>query len=217
MPTTFTTLPLEVRNEIYTFVFDHDRLSPCDNAPLCKAFQYEHSPDGHWPWVRELHPQQTLALLSVSQQISDEAAAYFYGNTIFYGYWPLIAAFVKGIGAQRRNMIRRIEIDWKQSLFKDDENLDMLAELTGLQTVHMYAITKDFTHLQNDTIPGCISGLVGKVDIGISVFTSGECLSDTIPPVQQLYTDENTWSCARNTAQWTCGEPIRGTFPKSSG
>ena len=176
MATTFTTLPLEVRNEIYTFVFDHDRLSPRDSAPgrLCKSFQYEHSDGGFWGWVRDLLPQQTLALLSVNQQISDEAAAHFYGKTTFYGNWPLIAAFVKGIGAQRRNMIRNIEIDCGQSLFKDDENLDMLAGLTNLRTVDIYANSTDFPHLQNDAIPGCILGLVEKVDIDISVYIYGE-------------------------------------------
>ena len=211
MPTTFTTLPLEVRNEIYTFVFDHDRLSPSDSAPgrLCKSFEYEHTPRGCRPWVTDLPPQQILALLSVNQQVSDEAAAYFYGKTIFYGDWPLIAAFVKGIGAQRRNMITRIRIDCKQSLFKDDENLDMLAELPKLRTVRIYAITADFTHLKNDAIPGCISGLVGKADIDISTYTFDDCLRDTKSPVGQLYSNGYTWRCARNTAQWTVGEPIR--------
>ena len=163
-------------------------------------------------WGEYLFPELNLALLSVSQQISHEAAAYFYGKTIFQGTWPLIAAFVKGIGAQRRNMIRTIRLNWEQSLFKDDESLDMLAELKSLRTVHIYGITTDFTQLQNDTVPGCISGLVGKVDIDISVYTSGDGLSDTIPPVQQIYSEEHTWSCARNTAQWTCREPFRCTF-----
>ena len=215
MPTTFTTLPLEVRNDIYSFVFDHGCLTPLEDAPWgwYKSFQCisgHREPD---PGTEYLFPQQILALLSVSQQVSDEAAAYFYGKTIFEGTWPLIAAFVKGIGAQRRNMIRTIVINWHQSLFKDDESLDMLAELTSLRTVHIYGITTDFTHLQNEAIPGCILGLVGKVDIDISVYTSGDCLSDTIPVIHQIYSDEHTWSCARNTAQWTCGEPIRCTIP----
>ena len=215
MPTTLTTLPLEVRNEIYAFVFDHDRLTPRDDTPgrLCKSFQCEQGQSGPYPWGEDLLSQQNLALLSVSQQISHEAAAYFYGKTIFQGTWPLIAAFVKGIGAQRRNLIRTIEIDWEQSLFEDDESLDMLAELTSLRTVHIYGIAMDLTHLQNNTIPGCILGLVGKVVIDISITVCGHCLSDSIPPVHQLYSDEYTWSCARNTAQWTSGEPIRCTFP----
>ena len=203
MPTTLTTLPLEVRNEIYTFVFDHDRLR-LRGRPR-KFFQYDHS---HGPYKR-LAPQQTLALLSVSQQLSDEAAAYFYGKTIFRGTWPLIAAFVKGIGAQRRHMIRRVEIDGELSSFEDDESLDMLAELTSLRTVHIRAFTSDFTRLQNKLIQRRILGLAGKVDINVCAIISGDCLSDTIPPVHQLYSDEYTWSCARNTAQWTSGGPIR--------
>ena len=215
MPTTLTTLPLEVRNEIYAFVFDHDRLTPRNDTPgrLCKSFQFEQGQSGPYPWGEDNLPQQNLALLSVSQEISHEAVAYFYGKTIFQGSWPLIAAFVKGIGAQRRNMIRTIEIDWEQSLFENDENFDMLAELTNLRTVHIYGISTDFPHLQNNTIPGCILGLVGKVDIDISVYTYGDCFSDTIPPVHQLYSDQYTWSCAKNSSQWTGGEPIRCTFP----
>lgn len=213
MPTILTTLPLEVRNEIYKFVFDHDHLSPHANWGPCKSFRFELGHGSPWPLANDVLAQQILALLSVSQQVSDEAAAYFYGKTVFYGNWPLIAAFVKGIGAQRRNMIRRIEIDCEKSSFKDDENFEMLAELASLRTVHLCAISKDFTPLQNDTIPGCILGLVGKVDIDITVYTYGEYLSDTIPPGQQHYREEYTWSCARNTAQWTCGESIRCTAP----
>ncbi|KAM0799011.1 hypothetical protein BDR22DRAFT_822922 [Usnea florida] len=211
MPRTFTTLPLEVRNEIYAFVFDHDRLTPRDGSPgrLCKSFEYA---QGQNAGGEDLLPQQNLALLSVSQQISHEAAAYFYGKTIFRGTWYVIAPFINGIGVQRRNMIRTIELFWRQSLFEGDESPDMLAELTSLRTVHIYGLSTDFTHLQDNLIPECVSGLVGKVDINISVNVYGNCLSDSIPPVLQMYVDEYTWSCARNTAQWTGGEPIRCTF-----
>ena len=215
MPTTLTTLPLEVRNEIYAFVFDHGLLTlrADDRGRLCKFLQYEQGPSGPYHWGEDLPPQKNLALLSVSQQVSHEAAAYFYGKTIFHGTWPLIAAFVKGISAQRRNLIRTIELDWEQSLFEDDESFNMLAESTCLRTVHIYAIATDLTRLQNNTFPGCISGLVGKVDIDISVNVCRHRLSDTIPPVHQLYSDTYTWSCARDTAQWTAGEPIRCTYP----
>ena len=215
MPTILTTLPLEVRNEIYAIVFDHECLTPLDDTSgrRCKSFQYEQGQTGPFPWGEDLLPQQILALLSVSRQISHEAAAYFYDKTIFKGDWPIIAAFVKGIGAQRRNMIRTIEIDWEQSLFEVDESLDMLAELTSLRTVHIYGPTTDFKQLQEKLIPECVSGLVGKVDINVSVNVYGECMSDDIPPIHQMYSDEYTWSCARDTAQWTGGEPIRCTFP----
>ena len=211
MPTTLTTLPLEVRNEIYSFVFDYGHLTVRDDDPGCllRTFRYEYSYSGSHPWGKHFYPQQILALLSVSQQLSDEAAAYFYGKTIFRGTWPLIAAFIKGIGAQRRNMIRRVEIDWGQSLFKGGEDLDMLAELTSLRTVHIYALKSHFKRLQKKSIPGCILGLAGKVDIAIFVNINGDGLSDTIPPLYTVYSDEYTWSCARNTAQWTGGEPIR--------
>ena len=110
-------------------------------------------------------------------------------------------------------MIRTIEIIWGQSLFESDESLDMLAELTSLRTVHIYGLSTDFMHLQDNIIPECVLGLVGKVDINISVNVFGNCLSDSIPPVLQMYVDEYGWSCARNTAQWTRGEPSRCTFP----
>ena len=55
-------------------------------------------------------PQHLLAILFVNHQISDEAAAYFYGKTMFDGGCRAVPAFIKGVGARRRDLIRNVAI-----------------------------------------------------------------------------------------------------------
>lgn len=209
----FTTLPLEVRNEIYSHVFHYDSITPKNNN-TGKLLHLNTRPelDDTFLLYKTSDPQKFLALLCVNHQISDEAAAFFYGKTNFHGEWHEVAAFIKGIGAHRRDMIRSVEIShpvWLAFAFDKDENFELLSGLPNLRRVRIAASVPDFTHLQNELIRGGILELAGKFDIGVYNTCNERKLSDATPPVSQFYTDRYVWSCARGTTQWTGGERIR--------
>ncbi|CAD6592422.1 MAG: hypothetical protein ASARMPREDX12_006079 [Alectoria sarmentosa] len=214
MSPAFTTLPLEIRNQIYSHVFDFDRIRPVVEGDFRKRLLFHSLP--------KLRPsedvylkndaQHILALLFVNHQISDEAASHFYGKTKFCGYWREVADFVNGIGARRRNLVRSVEIShpsWLAFDFKNNDFFELLGGLANLRMVRITASVLDFTHLKNEFIQGRILELAGKVDI--SVYSSC-CInkpSDSTPPVGQYYKDSYLWSCAKDTTQWTGGERIR--------
>ena len=100
MSPTFTTLPLEIRNEIYSHVFDFHSVTPvivdshslmpvigaCGEALLV----YCRSDCNRPPYISEGYcehsdPKLLLALLEVNQKISYEATLYFYANKTFHG------------------------------------------------------------------------------------------------------------------------------------
>lgn len=211
MSPTFTTLPLEIRNQIYSHVFDFDRIRPfVGNLRERWLFQSLPKPSEHIYLKNDA--QRILALLFVNHQISDEAASYFYGKTKFRGDWREVADFVKGIGARRRDLVRSVEIShrsWQAFVFENDESFDLLGGLANLRTVRITASALEFTHLKNKLSQGRILELVGKIDISVYDSCFIKKLSDSTPPVEQCYGDSYLWSWAKDTTQWTGGERIR--------
>ncbi|CAF9932698.1 MAG: hypothetical protein ALECFALPRED_005359 [Alectoria fallacina] len=210
MSPSFTTLPLEIRNQIYSHVFDFDRIRPFAGN-LRKRLLFHSLPKPSEDFYLKNDAQHILALLFVNHQSSDEAASYFYGKTRFCGCWREVADFVKGIGARRRNLVRDVEIShpsWLAFVFKKNESFKLLGGLANLRTVRITASVPDFTHLKNEFIQGRILELAGKVDISVYNFCGVKKLSDSTPP-GQYYKDSYLWSCAKDTTQWTGGERIR--------
>ena len=204
MPPNFTSLPPELRNEIYSHVFNYGSNTLwVGNGGRFYKTMYDTK-----------YLRQPLALLAVNHQISDEAAACFYGKIRFRGEWPLMADFLQGIGAWRRDMIRSVSI-WSlyDGLDAAGEVFELLSALPSLRIVRIDAAAEDFTGLQNILIQGGILKLVGKVAIDVHNTYNKVALIDLPPGVLPLYTDRYVWSCARGTTQWTGGERIR-TFIK---
>ena len=214
MPPTFTTLPLEVRNEIYGHLFCYDSITPL-SSKTGKLLHLNNRPRLAPDFLLHIpsDPQNFLALLSVNHQISDEAADFFYYKTTFHGKWHEIVAFVKGIGARRGNMIRSMEIshpNWYAFIFDKDEDLEMLSGLLpNLRTLHIAASAPDFTRLQNELIQGGILKIAGKLDIGVCNTWSDEMLSGSEPRVRQIYRHRHVWRCDKGTTQWTGGDCAR--------
>ena len=190
MSPNFLTLPFEVRYEIYSHVFDYDSIWPhvgSDGRRL--LFHGQRRPKYIDSYYALFDPKSLLALLEVNHAISDEAAAYFYGNIGFNGTWHAIAAFIKGIGARRRDLIRNVKIFAPTSQgfqFDKDDTLELLGALPKLRTARITASVPDFMRLQNQLIQGGISEIAGRFDI---------CVHNTCGGM--------TLSCAKDTIQWT--------------
>ena len=200
-----------MRNEIYRYVFDYDFVIPLILSGGKRLLV--HCPRDHNDGFYEMtDPNLSLALLEVSHEISDEAATYFYANMHFRGKWCQITAFVKGLSARRRTMIRSVEIKHPPLTkfeFDNGETLELLKGLASLRTVYIAASVFDFTRLQNQLIQGGILKIAGKFDI---------CVHNIYDDVTQAilgpsgssdgarYTDEYIWSCAKGTTQWTGGD-----------
>ena len=164
MPLSFTTLPLEIRNMIYSHVFHHESITI-------------RSTPQHWFFISGPHersvsyyqaPDPFLALLHTCQQISDEAAAYFYHNTTFCGEWPRLRAFITGIGACRRDQIRSVEIlytNLQKSVFDDDRVFELLGRLPSLRRVRIATSCFGLTRLQDGHVPRCVLKLAANVEI----------------------------------------------------
>lgn len=196
----FVTLPLEVRNEIYSHVFDYGHFMP--SSERYSKRQLVRVPDHSNHSFQSFDADTFLALLEVSHQISNEAATCFYGNVIFWGKYHQIAAFVKGIGARRRDLIRRIEIKHQASTdsqFGENDTLELLGALPKLRTAHITASVRDFTRLQNKLIQ---SG-TWEIDDTLVPTVEDRCRDGYFG--QGYY-----WTCFMDTSQWT-----RGNFKRT--
>ena len=201
----FVTLPLEVRNEIYSHVFDYGHFMPSSER-CCKRqlVRFSHHSDNVF---QRFNADTFLALLEVSHQISNEAATCFYGNVIFWGECHQIAAFVKGIGARRRDLIRRVEIKHlasTDSQFGVDDTLELLAALPKLRTARITAWNRDFARLQKQLIQS------GTWEID-------DTLVSFVEKLRQRRRDICFWPWAINIILWTGGNFKRTLLPESPG
>ena len=211
MAPTFTTLPLEIRHEIYRHVFDYDFITP-QAGKYSRRLIFHPPPERYHGFTEKSNPQILLALLSVSQQVSIEAQAFFYGNTQFRGKRFQIVAFIKGIGPRRRDAVRSVTVSHPASLafrFDNGETLEMLGLLPNLRTLRITASVRDFTRLQNDFVQGGLLKLAGKLDIEVCNVLDDCKLNLLGSPAGVRYRDEYIWSCAKDTTEWTGGELIR--------
>ena len=203
MSPTFVTLPLEVRNEIYSHVFDYSHIVPF--SEVNGKHRLLRRP-GHSSSLREVvDSNRFFALLEVSHQISDEAATCFYSKVRFCGESDQIAAFVKGIGARRRELIRSVEINYRASivgfLFDQGDNLKLLDALPKLRTACITASVPDFAPVQDQLIQDGI----WEID-------------DTLRPnYEECYNKKYCCYFAEPQAQRTGANFKSALFPESSG
>ena len=202
MSPTFVTLPLEIRNEIYSHVFDYTVIMP-DGKANGKRLLWRRPGDSSF-FCEGYYPNCFLALLEVSHQVLNEAATCFYSNTRFCGDWHQIAAFVKGIGARRRELIRSVEINHRASTvfrFDQDDTLELLGALPRLRTVCITASVPDFARLRDQLIQ---SG-IWEID-------------DTLLPFPgERWRDKYYFSFAEDRGQWTGANFKRTLLPEFSG
>ena len=198
MPPTFTTLPREIRNEIYSNIFG------------CAFYMLDVLSSGKFltlnphsqEWVHKYHladPQIVLALLSVNHQISDEVAPLFYGKQTLRTNWCDILPFLKGIGPRRRGLITSVHIfGWGYDEMRQDcrETFDLLDGITDLRTVRIESGGLNLARYQSELIEFGILKLAGKVDIGVynNFYKSRAC---------GRHLEGCVWSCTRGSTEWT--------------
>ena len=103
-PPTFTTLPREICDIVYHFVWNH---APASGATSASPYR-KHSRRKLYPFDR-FSADVTLALLHVSRQVSAEAALVFYGKRTFY-FDPIdVVPFLRGF-SHRLDLIKDIEV-----------------------------------------------------------------------------------------------------------
>lgn len=217
MSISFTTLPLEVRNQIYGGVFScisRHPTSPVTPRPIKSCF--DPVPDRNDALNCKGYAQEVLALLLVNRQISDESAMYFYAKTTFRAEeWHMIH-FLRGVGSRRRNSITSMEIvyDWlledapiEQSIF------DLLCTMHSLRTVRCECSEQlDFPLLQRFLIHSGILQLTGKANISVHNIYDHETMvqeSSDDAPIRSLVRDLHVWSCAEDATEWKEMEPER--------
>ena len=102
-PPTFTTLPREIREVIYHFVWDHGPPNGATTASPDRKHRRKLYPFDRFP------ADVTLALLRVSRQVSAEAALVFYRKRTFYFDPKDVVPFLRGF-SHRLDLIKDIEV-----------------------------------------------------------------------------------------------------------
>ena len=202
MSPTFVTLPLEIRNKIYSHVFDYPVVMPLSEANGKRRLWGRPSDSSYFCDGLDLN--LFFALLKVSHQVLNEAATCFYSNTRFSGEWHQITAFVKGIGARRRELIRSVEINHGASTvfrFDQDDTLELLGALPRLRTVCITASVPDFARLRDQLIQ---SG-IWEID------------DTSLPFPREHWRDRYYFTFADHSGQWTGASFKRTLLPESSG
>ena len=103
-PPTFITLPREIRDIVYHFVWNH---TPANGARSASPYR-KYSRRKLYPFDR-FPADVTLALLHVSRQVSAEAALVFYGKRTFY-FDPIDVVPFLRVFSYRLDLIKDIEV-----------------------------------------------------------------------------------------------------------
>lgn len=190
MSATFTTLPGEVRKEIYGLVFDFETVSITPIRRNARNFQLLNPLSQHTIDFHEIcAPWRSLALLRVNREIYEDAAHYFYHKMIFRGPWPALESFIKGLGAYPRSLIRSVEItqtDFPYLVFEPNEAFKLLSGLPSLQRLRVAISVAEFSILVTPVeYPPSPQGLVDfSPSVEIRVF---------VPESEWEATAQNVW------------------------
>jgi hypothetical protein len=167
---TFFDLPREIRDQIYRYVFECDAVSPCaktsNNRPR-KRLVFNRTVRRGQRFLPSYCPNDVLALLLVNRQISTEAALSFYGNTSFSGTLDDMYFFLKGIGPQRRNMVRTINLPPQLYSAEKAAHLrlyNLLLTLQSLRRVQISFSTPDMSIVRKALLNTGVCRLMGIVD-----------------------------------------------------
>lgn len=177
---TFFDLPQEIRDEIYGYVFECDTVSPCaknTNNQLRKRLVVNHTIHRGQRFLPSYRPNDVLALLLVNRQISTEAAQCFYGNTSFSGTVDNVYLFLKGIGPERRNMVRTIILPPQLCSIERTAHLrlcDLLITLKSLRTVQLSFSSPDMSAVRKALFNTGVCRLMGNVDWVLYNFFEGK-------------------------------------------
>ena len=194
---TFTTLPREIRDRIYEYVWDLER----DVTALGIAMSSSE---------REFHPfcgisDATLALLHVSHQISTEAAPIFYGKQTFLLDYCEPGPFLNGISL-RRHLIKKIEVSWTElKSWSTPQILDLLQNMSGLRSFTIRTkirgteeVPRYLDGVDLYKFTDCMNVTLYSESKQYLYFPTGNELTDTY----ECVVFANVWTCAKGEREW---------------
>ena len=173
MPPTFTTLPLEIRNDIYGRVYGHAvpmiQLEPLDTF-VCMTRVCSDKRDKDW--YTQWYTQSRLPLLLVNRQISDEAAAVVYRKIkIFPTNCQTRHAFCR-IGARYLKYVQVVDFLLMEVVREVVEDacraFEVLDNLPNLRSIRVIVVASEVPILQDALDQGSVKNFAGRCDIHVT-------------------------------------------------
>lgn len=200
-PPSFTTLPREIRDRIYDFVWDLGR-DVSLSAPRLTRRKQKIVPFVNFP------AETMLALLQVNHQISAEAAPIFYGERVFCSLPELLIPFLGGIGL-RQYLLRDISLESPNSawLWLHPQTFEVLQILNSLRSFTMKIRTYSFKQDQDDLVHMGIHKLTNRMDVTVHWERSfrlpydGQSESEVVELMEDVILT-NTMTCAKGETEW---------------
>lgn len=200
-PPSLNTLPREIRDRIYDFVWDLGRdvsLSAPLRIPRKRKFL---------PFDR-FFAKTMLALLHVNHQISAEAAFTFYGKRVFCSRSKQLLPFLGSIGL-RRYLIRDIEVLEAPdgSLRLPPQTFDILQTLSSLRSFTIKIRKTSFKTVQNHLVRIGVYKLTGRMDVNVHSERARDISyyelsgSKSIGLLERVIFT-NTSTCAKGETEW---------------
>ena len=200
-PPTFMTLPREIRDIVYRFVWDH-----APPSGVTSALPYrEQSRRKLYPFDR-FPADVTLALLHVSRQVSAEAALTFYGKRTFY-LDPLdVVPFLNGF-SHRLALIKDIEVTEGYLNFSQTYS-KAFAVLSTLEGPQSFAMSLDTLFARNRQFERVLErltalGIHHVIDrMNVTVRLVGEMRLGYTEGCSKVIELTDTWTCAKGESHW---------------
>lgn len=157
---TFTTLPREIRNRIFDFVWDLGQ----SVAPSGWSSRYMPRSMRRKRPFASVRMNAMLALLHANRQISAEAADTFYSQRKFYSAPNQLIPFLEKIGFHR-HLIKDIEVLQvpEYELRFPAQTFNFLKSLDGLHSFTMKIHTGSFHRLQEHLVEAGIHKLIDRI------------------------------------------------------
>ena len=200
---TIFSVPLEIRNQIYCYVYACDIVYPMTkpNGLRCLYMDIHKAFPGS-SLQKELFPSpsasKVLALLLVNHQILEEAAAIFYRRNQFQGNALEMSRFIKGIGRVRANLLTNLVL-LHTELALENDLLKCLLPLEGLKMVHLNSWNKNFDGLKDSLVRAGILDLTGKFNIEVLNVSFKHREAGDGVRYQEI---SHVWSCEKGDTEW---------------
>ena len=197
---TIFSVPLEIRNQIYCYVYACDIVYPTTKKNGLRCLYMDIKPFPGGGFHRELSPSasEVLALLLVNRQMLEEAAAIFYRRNQFLGNAFEMSRFIKGIGRTRANLLTNLVFSHTEELILEHDLLKCLLPLQGLKMVHLNSWDKNFDGLKDSLVRAGILDLTGKFNIEVSNVWFKHEAGDRAR-YQKI---SHVWSCEKGASEW---------------
>ena len=201
-PPTFTTLPREIRDRIYDFVWDLGQaVAPSGWSSMFIPESLRRSiPFDTVPF------DVTLALLQVNHQISAEAVSTFYGKRKFCLNPNNLITFLEGI-ALHRNLIKDIEVleHRRFELRFPSQTFNVLQTMDALRSFTMRVVTNCLRGLQEHLIEAGIHKVIERMVVTVHSY-HGKYLSykeeGQSEDTEETVVFTNTLTCAKGGKEW---------------